>query len=200
MESKFVLKVSWPQYILGIFLTFSFLRLLSFLPEEYYFSFRFLFDKVNNTARPEGYNLAVATSVRLLVPVFIGLILGSITRSHAKTTAGLSAASAATLLWWPAVLLWDYYQPQEYSPYRTVFIVLYILYSLSFFFMAFVGASVSYALFGRRYDPAAVGRSSLARELAGALQPPALIAGVVSSFITTAISEAMTILVKPDWL
>ncbi|MFA5955120.1 hypothetical protein [Hyphomicrobium sp.] len=101
---------------------------------------------------------AIAILVRigpvLIFGFFIGLVFGTKEIGSAAITAGLSAF----LLAWPVILMWDRVVSYTWQDKRDIFIAMYILYVLSFIFVARFAAQLG-ALLHRRLPPNWAGRN-----------------------------------------
>ncbi len=98
--------------------------------------------------------ILIRISPVLVFGIFIGLIFGTKEIGSAAVTAALSAF----LLAWPVILMWDRVVSYNWQGKRDIFIAMYILYVLSFFFIARFAAQLG-ALLHRRLPPNWAGRN-----------------------------------------
>jgi len=87
-------------------------------------------------------NYIVATVIRLLPVLFIGLALGFVFGRDELFSASIAGAFAAFLLTWPIMLMWDTVVQSTWHDKKLIFIAFYVVYIISFFLTARVGAMI----------------------------------------------------------
>lgn len=147
------------------------------LPDRLYFSFSaFLFDN-RDLVKP------LALLAKLLVPfltafgilaLLIGLRRGrqglddaaprltGIIEDQASVTLAFAAFSAALLMAWPYILLWDLLIDPVLARQRLLFLIAYLAYFVGYAYFALAGANAAHALFGRTEGAAPVTWATLA--------------------------------------
>lgn len=80
--------------------------------------------------------------IRILPVLLFGLAVGLIFGPKEINSAAVAAALAAFLLAWPVVLMWDQVVSYDWQDKRELFSAFYIVYVLSFFLTARVGAGL----------------------------------------------------------
>jgi hypothetical protein len=139
-----------------------------------------------------GWQYAFALLIRLMVPVVAGVLLALLLGAQSRISIATGGAFAAFLLAWPVALLWDGIVAPRYLDLRLLFLCFYFAYVLSFFTLAWLGATLG-AMAGlalqlrtlRAADemPQLAGVGRLAKEV-----PFQLFLNVVTNGITLALS------------
>lgn len=113
-----------------------------------------------------------AALIRILPCLLVGLAIGLLFGPLEINSAAVAAALAAFLLAWPVVLMWEHVVGYEWQDKRQLFSAFYIVYVLSFFMTARVGAGVGawirkgYGGGDAEFGPAAGLRTGLALKVA----------------------------------
>ena len=207
--SLLAINVNIVALIISIFLTVVGVKLTSFLPEKYYFSFSQFVDSDKATpfliAAPghvadeklcdvfasdkrlkpsacktdvpppgeEGENegsteieqkyasedIRRAASgsflenmfgygIRICIPLLVGFVVTRYVGPEGVLAASFGAAMAALLLCWPVIVLWDKVVSEGFQKLYGQFLLLYILNTITFFYMARLGS-----IFGLQLGP-----------------------------------------------
>ncbi len=84
-------------------------------------------------------NYAVSIVIRLAPVLLFGIVVGVIAGRTELFSISIAGGLAAFLLSWPLILLWDRLVTSSWADKRTVFLVFYAVYILSFFLVARTG-------------------------------------------------------------
>ncbi|MBU2532296.1 MAG: hypothetical protein KKB37_06120, partial [Alphaproteobacteria bacterium] len=84
----------------------------------------------------------IATLIRLVPVLLIGLALGFFFGRHELFSSSFAGALAAFLLTWPIMLMWDQVVQSTWHDKKLIFLAFYAVYIVSFFLTARVGALV----------------------------------------------------------
>jgi hypothetical protein len=89
-----------------------------------------------------GWQYALALLIRLVVPFAAGALLALVAGVGMRVSIATGCAFSAFLLAWPVVLLWNGVIDSDYHHLRGVFMAFYVAYVVSFFTLAWLGATV----------------------------------------------------------
>ncbi|MFZ3252099.1 MAG: hypothetical protein WA214_24800, partial [Pseudolabrys sp.] len=99
---------------------------------------------------PQRKNI-IALLLRCLIPMIAGGIVAVIYRANLTIEAGIGAALAVVLLFWPVAYLWDDLEiGDEWKDKQTLFAILYFCYATLFYFLAKLGSQLGYLYLGLR--------------------------------------------------
>jgi hypothetical protein len=79
-------------------------------------------------------------AIRLCVPLLVGFVIGRSFAQPGELAASVGAAAAALLLCWPVIVFWDLVVTEGFKELYAQFLLLYVLYTVTFFYMARIGA------------------------------------------------------------
>ena len=140
--------------------------------------------KIDRAVLDEGMEPYVISALVRIVPVLMfGVLVGIFWGATEINSVSVAAALAAFLLAWPVILLWDQVVGYDWQDKRHIFFAFYILYVLSFFITARLGARLGVLLRGglqRRAPDVAVPAQWNISGFGGKLAKELLVAGLVN--------------------
>jgi hypothetical protein len=103
--------------------------------------------KVQKAAADDGFTYSIfAYLVRLAFPFLVAIVIGRLYGVQGILPASIGAAAAALLLSWPVIVLWERVVARSFETYYSQFLMLYVLSSIAFFYVARIGAFIGVKL------------------------------------------------------
>jgi hypothetical protein len=106
-------------------------------PQGWYFTFRdFLYQYTEHLKLP-------AILIKISFPLLAGILVGLFVEENPKGTAGAIGFLAAFIGAWPALNDWLLYAPPGLESKEYAFKIVYLLYMLSYFYLAILGTRIT---------------------------------------------------------
>lgn len=119
-------KISLSALFFGVSSILLLTQLLRLLPNQFYFTFSgFVF---GNEEQPD----VLSVVFKLGIPAIAGGLLGFVWEEDGIDVAPVAGFVGAFVLAWPAIMLWEFVVSPALVEKRNAFLVLYILYGLSY--------------------------------------------------------------------
>jgi hypothetical protein len=84
----------------------------------------------------------IGLAIRLCIPLLAGFLAGRLFGPGGQPAAPLGAAAGALLLCWPVIALWNLVVADPFKQQFGSFLLLYILYSMLFYYVARLGVTL----------------------------------------------------------
>jgi hypothetical protein len=132
----FKAKTNVSAALLGAAMIDGLTRISSLLPSEFYFTFE---DVLNN---PNPKTHWISLLAKLLIPIFVGLVLGYIWRDDGKIAAAVGGFCGPFLTMWPFLAHWGDIAPDPIRGDFYAFVSLYCMYTVASIYLCMTGALI----------------------------------------------------------
>ncbi len=169
-------KISLSALLFGVALIILLTQLLRLLPGQFYFTFSGSVlgtERINYSALAYGTTGAseeeqekqptsfLSVVFKIAIPAVAGVILGFVWEEDGIDVAAVTGFAGAFILAWPAIMLWEILAVPEVVLKRNAFLILYILYGMTYSYICRLGSYAGVQLRVRYGASAGTGVMSL---------------------------------------